>query len=711
MNEGRQIELQRIRAEQNALREQWTRLEARLSAIEAATPATQSGHSSPVQVPVPPLPPPRTAPISAAEAIAPANPPRESLEMRIGTTWLVRAGIVLLLTSLALAGNYLYKNVIPHLGPWSKVALLYLGAGALSIIGAWLERTRQARENPGFLNYARVILAGGLAAIYYVTYAAHYFPNLRVIHSPVAAAVLLLGWTAFMAWLADRRNSEILATFSILLAYYTSAINEIGTVTLWSNLALSAGAVYLLRKHLWRIFPFATLLATYGSYAFWHFAHLYPRHPAEYGVASLWVECGFIGIYWILFTGAALTPGEHALPAARRAGFVSLNNAGFFFLTAWLLADQYPFWRWACGFGITLLVIGEAASRMPQPLDRATASAYRCEGILLVTLAVITYFSGWHLALMLALETAVLAVASGGEDSQPLLAMSAVCGFMALVAAGAGLGAEGDHLPDFPWSAGASVGGFLLFAGWWRQPFLERAGGRSGLAGAAPDFFCLLAAVTWFCLIESKVAYLTALIPFLAAAALALLALAPLLRLPALGWCAPIYLLAAQVHWLVAYRLTKPEEFSAPLWVLSLLAATVLFGYLWKSWAERPRPDGGFSGKSYPLYVLILILGTWCGWRYFGIANAGGHAVAFPIAARWSLYAAGVFALGLFVHERIYRWLGLLILLATLGRITLLDLWQLGLLERALSFLSLGVVLLAVGFLYNRFSAKFRDIF
>ena len=69
------------------------------------------------------------------------------------------------------------------------------------------------------LNFARVVLAGGLAAVYYVTYAAHWNPSLLVLRSALLDGALLLGWTAFMVWLADRRGSEVLATFAILLAY------------------------------------------------------------------------------------------------------------------------------------------------------------------------------------------------------------------------------------------------------------------------------------------------------------------------------------------------------------------------------------------------------------------------------------------------------------------------------------------------------------
>src|ERR1700704_3636726 len=53
---------------------------------------------------------------------------KESLEIRVGTFWLVRIGIVLLLTGLAFLSAYLYNNVVANLGPLGKVSMLYVGS-------------------------------------------------------------------------------------------------------------------------------------------------------------------------------------------------------------------------------------------------------------------------------------------------------------------------------------------------------------------------------------------------------------------------------------------------------------------------------------------------------------------------------------------------------------------------------------------------------
>ncbi len=47
-----------------------------------------------------------------------------------------------------------------------------------------------------------------LAWLYLTFYAAHSFDNLRIIASPVIAGLLLLGWSAYVLLLAERKKSQ-----------------------------------------------------------------------------------------------------------------------------------------------------------------------------------------------------------------------------------------------------------------------------------------------------------------------------------------------------------------------------------------------------------------------------------------------------------------------------------------------------------------------
>jgi hypothetical protein len=79
------------------------------------------------------------------------------------------------------------------------------------------------------------------------------------------------------------------------------------------------------------------------------------------------------------------------------------------------------------------------------------------------------------------------------------------------------------------------------------------------------------------------------------------------------------------------------------------------------------------------------------------------------LTAGWSLLALALFIGGILLRERMYRWIGLGILALALGRVIIVDIWKLELVYRVLSLAALGIVLLVLGFLYNKFQEKLRE--
>jgi uncharacterized membrane protein len=71
--------------------------------------------------------------------------------------------------------------------------------------------------------------------------------------------------------------------------------------------------------------------------------------------------------------------------------------------------------------------------------------------------------------------------------------------------------------------------------------------------------------------------------------------------------------------------------------------------------------------------------------------------------------ALAFFTCGIALRERMYRWLGLGILACALGRVVIFDVWKLETLYRILSFLALGIVLLVLGFIYNKYQDKIKE--
>ncbi|MEN9574002.1 MAG: hypothetical protein RL514_1857 [Verrucomicrobiota bacterium] len=397
---------------------------------------------------------PKSAPAVPA---APAAPP-PSAEIRLGTYWFVRVGVVLLLTGFVFLANLAYREWITQMGPAGKLSLLYLASGALLGAGAWLQRkAAQASLN----NFAHVLLAGGLGAVYFTTYAAHHYEPLRVIGSAALDGGLLLAWAGFIVWLADRKKSETLALFALGLGYYTAVVTRVGTFTICSNLVLTIATVFFLVRNRWAHLTLAGLVASYGGFAYWRFFHdgqWLLAAPRE----NLPLALAFLAGYWVCYTAATFLAESDALADKRRAAFLSANNGAFFALTLLSMATHRSghLWQFCLGFGAVLLGLAAfARTRLPQ--EPSVRAAYLTQGLLLVTLGLITKFSGQQLAVLLAAESVVLLTLGLRQPSRLLRAGAFVTATLAV----------GWFVlcwePGQAVALGLGVTGLLLFNAWW----------------------------------------------------------------------------------------------------------------------------------------------------------------------------------------------------------------------------------------------------
>jgi hypothetical protein len=408
--------------------------------------------------------------------------------MQVGTYWLVRIGMVILVTGLAFEANLAYQTLVPKLGPAGKISLLYLASGLLLGAGAWWQR-RTVKE--ALKNYAQVLFAGGLAAVYFTTYAAHYALPVCVIPSPLLDGALLFAWAGVIAWIADRRQSEVMALFAVGLAFFTSVITRVGAFTLCSNLLLTITAVVFLVRNRWVGLSFASLVTSYAGYAFWRF--LYGEgwrraKPDEH----LWLGASFLAGYWLVFTAATFLSRSEMLSGARRAAFLSLNNGACFalFVLTVLQVRTGGFWKFSVGYGVALLLLAALAKKV-FPAEPLAKSFYVTQGLLLVTLGFITLFTGLQLALVLGAESVVLFVLGTQRRSLVLKCFAAAAAVLAIGWCAA------TTQPFAGSEVLMAVGlGVLLAgnAGW--ALHLETRAGTPGLR-LQSTFFVLLAFASW----------------------------------------------------------------------------------------------------------------------------------------------------------------------------------------------------------------------
>lgn len=322
------------------------------------------------------------------------------MEMMVGRFWLVRIGIVTLLTGFVFLGNYAYKSWIATLGPGGKLTLLTLAAALLGGAAVYLYRKQESLRN-----YARVLGAGAAALGYYCAYAAHFVEPLQVITSPTAGGVLLILVGLALAFGADRMKSQSAALLAILLSFYTASINPQPGFALISNVILIVAALILLLRHEWIALSFASLVASYGSFAYWQFVRAGTDAPSQ-GLTTI---MAFLGAYWFLFTISVFASRSPRLRGAARASYLTANNGAFFSLASAAIAHHQPdhYWIFALGFGVGLLLLTGVAW-LKDKEDGLFDGAYLAQGLALVALGVSAHFSGYQLSVIFAVESALL---------------------------------------------------------------------------------------------------------------------------------------------------------------------------------------------------------------------------------------------------------------------------------------------------------------
>jgi uncharacterized membrane protein len=135
-------------------------------------------------------------------------------------------------------------------------------------------------------------------------------------------------------------------------------------------------------------------------------------------------------------------------------------------------------------------------------------------------------------------------------------------------------------------------------------------------------------------------------------------------------------------------------------WALTLWAAVMLSAGLAYHWREE-RPD--WSPLLWVLAGLLLLLGgTGELWRHFGEQAGSRLAGGLAVSAWWILFAGACFVAGFRLERKPLRTAGFLVAGGALAKVLLVDLSTLDAFYRIGSALILGLVCLAVAYVYHR---------
>jgi len=361
-------------------------------------------------------------------------------ELNFGQVWLVRIGVVFLLTGLIFLSTYAYKNWLFYSGAGVKVAFFMTISMALTGTGLWLERWKNRLKQ-----YGRVVAAGGLAAGDYTIYASHFTPSLKVISSPVLAGLLLTIWAGVMLAYAVWKKSRVVAVMAIGLAFYGTIINPAGWLALFSSLLLSSAGMWLLVKFRWIGIGLSTVIAAYVAHAFW--LGYYPS-PVDESVRFTYLAC-----YWVLFSAALTVPQSRSLDLKIQRTLCAINNTGAWTLTVFLIPSftPHPQIGWiSLGIGAIWILIATSIhyNRNGKGWHPKLAVIFGYQGLLIFSLGILLVATGYTRFLIMAVEACVLLAGAryfGGTLSRIVSILTFICALITALPLN-NLG----HLPEWP---------------------------------------------------------------------------------------------------------------------------------------------------------------------------------------------------------------------------------------------------------------------
>jgi hypothetical protein len=250
----------------------------------------------------PPLAARVSVPAPASPLRVPASKPtmRERMnkvsafEEALGTNWLQKLGIVLLVLGVASFGIY----ELAALGSFGKVLVSYFASAALLGGGIFLER----RERYQLLG--RTGIGGGWALLFFTTYAMYHVESMRVLNSLVLDSTLMLLVAGAMAAHTLRYRSQFVTGLAFLLGYTTVALSHDTVYSLSAGVILAIGLVAIVLKMGWYELEVFGILSSYLNHLYWLYRLLGINGAQRHAFPEYHASTMMLFFYWAIFRGS-----------------------------------------------------------------------------------------------------------------------------------------------------------------------------------------------------------------------------------------------------------------------------------------------------------------------------------------------------------------------------------------------------------------------
>jgi uncharacterized membrane protein len=566
-------------------------------------------------------------------------PARSSAEWEalLGGNWLNKAGVFILVVGIALALGYSFTR----LGPWGRVGLSLAASLTLLAAGTLFE----PREP--YHMFARGLLGGGWAALYVTVYAMHAVDAARVIPSPIAGGILLLGVAVGMIVHSLRYRSQTVTGVAYFVGFATLAITQAGTLPLLALAPLAISLLYVAHRFSWERLALLGLLATY-SVCLLRAGSMGPLFQAQ----------ALLAVYWLLFEVFDILHPEAWLLPLNAAGFLGLS------ISKWRSAEPQNLWLLLAVIAAAYLAGAVARARTGKWIGSLTVSAG------LAAAAVFEKLDHQWVAAALVVEAELVYLAGLRLRAQHVRWLADALFALAAVRL---LWSDVAFLPVSAWAPMATTDAVIFY--------INRALCRQ-------DVFFGYAASILLAIVAGNVA---------AAPYRAVVWLLMGVIVFAFGWSRRLSDFRLQGYLLCALGLIAiafgPSDLS--------LSVAVAVNYAVSIYALWSTPDR-FGDEERR----ILRWSSSCAATICAAALVSRQVSGSMLTVSWGILGLALLGSGFPLRDRILRISGLVLLLACILKLFAWDLRHLETVPRIFSFIALGLILVGVSWVYTRFRER-----
>lgn len=314
---------------QNTLRADLLQVQQELSRLSPDTPSTddpdielepvfeEEDELVPDPLPRPePVPAPERAERKTLLSRLSSAADRSSMEKFIGENLISKIGILITVFGVAFGAKYVIDREL--ISPMVRIMLGYLAGGALVFFAMRLKATYTA--------FSAVLLSGGLAIWYIITYFAYAYYEL--IPQAVAFGLMVL-FTLFSVLAALRYDRQIIALFGLVGAYAVPFLLGSGSgqveVLFTYMVIINIGLLWIAFRKEWRLVNRAAFWVTWLIYSWWWITGY--QYNTSFATGMLFLSLFFV-IFYLTILAYQLIRQE---PFRNRDIFYLLVNSFIFY--------------------------------------------------------------------------------------------------------------------------------------------------------------------------------------------------------------------------------------------------------------------------------------------------------------------------------------------------------------------------------------------